>query len=82
MRLQKYIAMCGVCSRRKAEELISAGRVAVNGVTASLKVEVMYLDVTTSLPARTTAKSAISSNLSQIDTIRQSASSGSPVTRR
>ena len=48
---------------------------AVNGVTASLKVEVMYLDVTTSLPARTTAKSAISSNLSQIDTIRQSASS-------
>ena len=36
MRLQKYIAMCGVCSRRKAEELIAAGRVTVNGSVASL----------------------------------------------
>ena len=36
MRLQKYIAMCGVCSRRKAEELINAGRVTVNGTVASL----------------------------------------------
>lgn len=31
MRLQKYIALCGVASRRKAEELISRGIVAVNG---------------------------------------------------
>lgn len=31
VRLQKYIAMCGVASRRKAEELISEGRVSVNG---------------------------------------------------
>ena len=31
MRLQKYMAACGVCSRRKAEELISAGSVFVNG---------------------------------------------------
>lgn len=30
-RLQKYIARCGVCSRRKAEELIAQGRVRVNG---------------------------------------------------
>lgn len=30
-RLQKYLARCGVASRRKAEELIAAGRVAVNG---------------------------------------------------
>ena len=30
-RLQKYIASGGVCSRRKAEELILAGRVKVNG---------------------------------------------------
>ena len=30
-RLQKYIARCGVCSRRKAEELITSGRVKVNG---------------------------------------------------
>ena len=31
MRLQKYIARCGVTSRRKAEDLIRAGRVRVNG---------------------------------------------------
>ena len=30
MRLQKYIAMCGYASRRKAEELIKAGKVRVN----------------------------------------------------
>ena len=31
MRLQKYMAMCGVAARRKCEEIIAAGRVAVNG---------------------------------------------------
>ncbi|MBQ7825290.1 MAG: rRNA pseudouridine synthase, partial [Clostridia bacterium] len=31
MRLQKYMAMCGVAARRKCEEIISAGRVEVNG---------------------------------------------------
>ncbi len=31
MRLQKYMAMCGVAARRKCEEIISAGRVCVNG---------------------------------------------------
>ena len=31
MRLQKYMAECGVASRRKAEELIAEGRVTVNG---------------------------------------------------
>ena len=36
MRLQKYIAQCGVCSRRKAEELIVRGRVTVNGNAAAL----------------------------------------------
>ena len=30
-RLQKIIAMKGYCSRRKAEELISKGKVKVNG---------------------------------------------------
>lgn len=33
MRLQKYMAMCGVAARRKCEEIIAAGRVAVNGET-------------------------------------------------
>ena len=31
MRLQKYMAMCGVAARRKCEEIIAAGRVCVNG---------------------------------------------------
>lgn len=35
-RLQKILASRGVCSRRKAEELINAGRVTVNGTVALL----------------------------------------------
>ena len=31
-RLQKYLARCGVASRRKSEELIASGHVSVNGV--------------------------------------------------
>lgn len=30
-RLNKYIASTGICSRRKADELIEAGKIAVNG---------------------------------------------------
>ena len=33
MRLQKYIASCGIAARRKAEDMIVAGRVTVNGQT-------------------------------------------------
>lgn len=43
VRLQKYIAMCGVASRRNAETLISEGRVTVNGSLVreqGVKVEV------------------------------------------
>ncbi len=36
IRLQKYLAECGIASRRKSEELIAAGKVKVNGVTASI----------------------------------------------
>ena len=35
-RLQKVIALSGYCSRRKAEQLISEGRVQVDGIPASL----------------------------------------------
>lgn len=35
-RLQKILSAAGVCSRRKGEEYLRAGRVTVNGVTASL----------------------------------------------
>ena len=31
MRLQKYLALCGIAARRKCETLISQGRVSVNG---------------------------------------------------
>lgn len=34
LRLQKYLAECGVASRRAAEKLIEEGRVTVNGVVA------------------------------------------------
>lgn len=33
IRLNKYIAQSGVCSRRKADEMISEGKVKVNGAT-------------------------------------------------
>ena len=31
MRINKYLAECGVCSRRKADELVTEGRVTLNG---------------------------------------------------
>ncbi len=31
VRLQKHLAQCGVCSRRKAEELIRDGRICIDG---------------------------------------------------
>ncbi len=36
VRLQKYLAECGVASRRKSEELIEQGKVKVNGYVASI----------------------------------------------
>src|ERR1039457_2263385 len=36
MRLQKFLAQAGVCSRRAAEELIRQGRIEVNGEKAEL----------------------------------------------
>lgn len=36
IRLQKYLSQCAVASRRKAEELIDAGKVKVNGRPAQL----------------------------------------------
>lgn len=51
MRLNKYLAECGVCSRRKADEIIAEGRVSVNRKTVSEmgfdvdeKKDVVYLD--------------------------------------
>jgi 23S rRNA pseudouridine2605 synthase len=32
MRLNRFIAACGICARREADELIAAGHITVNGV--------------------------------------------------
>ena len=46
MRLQKYMAMCGVAARRKCEEIISEGRVSVNGqIIAEMGTQVEETDV-------------------------------------
>lgn len=44
IRLQKFIAQCGIASRRKAEELILGGHVKVNGKTAILGDKVLPTD--------------------------------------
>ena len=40
LRLQKYLAEAGIASRRASEELITAGRVTVNGEAATLGMSV------------------------------------------
>ena len=39
-KLQKFLADCGVCSRRKGEEMIGNAEVTINGEIASLGVRV------------------------------------------
>ena len=39
-RLNKYIASCGLCSRRDADRLIAEGRVVVNGSVADMGMQV------------------------------------------
>lgn len=43
-RLQKIIANAGICSRRKAEELIRDGKVMVNGKIATIGMSASYND--------------------------------------
>ena len=47
IRLQKLIAESGLCSRRKAEELIEKKKVKVNGHVASIGDGATYNDVIT-----------------------------------
>ena len=44
MRIQKYLAHCGVCSRREAERRIEEGRVYVNGKPARMGQKVTEQD--------------------------------------
>ena len=39
-RLNKYLASCGICSRREADRLILEGRVMVNGKKAGTGMQV------------------------------------------
>lgn len=43
-RLNKYLAECGVCSRREADKLIEAGKVLVNGQVAGMGCKVTDAD--------------------------------------
>ncbi len=45
MRLNKYISETGLCSRREADARIEAGRVTINGVVATLGMQVAAGDV-------------------------------------
>lgn len=48
IRLNRYVSMSGICSRREADELIEAGRIAVNGVvTKELGTKVTVDDIIT-----------------------------------
>ncbi|MBP5221851.1 MAG: 23S rRNA pseudouridine synthase F, partial [Lachnospiraceae bacterium] len=40
MRLNKYLAECGICSRRGADRLIQEGRVLINGAVAEMGLQV------------------------------------------
>ena len=44
MRLNKYLAQCGVCSRRDADKLIEQGKVFVNGQVAGMGQQVEETD--------------------------------------
>lgn len=43
-RLNKYLAQCGVCSRREADKLIEAGKVFINGRVAGMGDKVTASD--------------------------------------
>ena len=45
MRIQKYIAETGLCSRRKAEEYIRDGKITVNGKVAVIGQNVEESDI-------------------------------------
>ena len=45
IRINKYIALCGICSRREADGLIENGRVTINGQKAELGSKVKEGDI-------------------------------------
>lgn len=47
IRINKYLADCGVCSRREADKLIQQGRVKINGNTAEMGSRITSEDTIT-----------------------------------
>ena len=45
IRINKYIALCGICSRREADGIIENGRVTINGQKAELGSKVKEGDI-------------------------------------
>ena len=45
VRINKYIANAGICSRRDADKLVESGKVTVNGIVATPGVGVSFKDV-------------------------------------
>lgn len=44
MRINKFLAEKGIASRRRADEMVSAGRITVNGVVATLGADITETD--------------------------------------
>ena len=44
IRLNKFIAMCGICSRRDADKLIEEGKISINGKVATQGMKVTDAD--------------------------------------
>lgn len=65
IRLNRYIAECGICSRREADRLIKSGRVRVNGQTAINGMQVSdadFVEVDNKLARPVPAKVALAYN--------------------
>lgn len=53
MRINKYIASCGICSRRAAEDLVRDGKIKINGkTTTDLATEIDECNDTVTLDGR------------------------------
>lgn len=53
MRINKYIASCGICSRRAAEDLVKDGKIKINGkTTTDLATEIDEYNDTVTLDGR------------------------------
>ncbi|MCR4587710.1 MAG: pseudouridine synthase [Lachnospiraceae bacterium] len=59
VRINKYLALCGVCSRRDADKLVENGSVKINGITAQSGSKVFPGDVVTYGGKRLVAKDRV-----------------------